>query len=142
MAFFSKKENVTLDLQSISTIICEGSIFEGKLTAPAYARIDGQIIGDVLIDEGLIIGEKGVIRGNIITKDMVVYGTIDGNLQVSSLEIKATGKVNGDISTQTLTIENGAVYSGGINMTKSDKLPHHPKTEKPLRQVMEVEAVS
>jgi cytoskeletal protein CcmA (bactofilin family) len=137
MAFFSKKENVALDLQAISTIICEGSVFEGNLKAPACTRIDGQIIGDVLIDEGLIIGEKGTIKGNVIAKEMVVYGTINGNLQVTTLEIKATGKVNGDISTQTLTVENGAIYNGRLNMTKSNK-PPTIKAEKPLQKVLEV----
>src|ERR1700712_5299093 len=102
MSLFSKKDKVTLDLQSISTLISEGCIIDGNLKAPAFARIDGQITGDVMVDEGLIIGEKGMIMGNIITKEMVVYGTVTGNLQVNSLEIKASGKITGEIRTLTL----------------------------------------
>ena len=51
MALFSKKEKVALDLQSISTLVSEGCILDGNLKAPAYARIDGQITGDVMVDE-------------------------------------------------------------------------------------------
>jgi len=109
-------------MQSISTLISEGCIFDGNLKAPAYARIDGQITGDVMVDEGLIIGEKGSILGNVITKEMVVYGTINGNLQVNSLEIKASGKISGEIRTQTLEVENGAVYNGSLSMTQNNKL--------------------
>ncbi len=66
MSIFSKKDKVTLDLQSISTLISEGCILDGNLKAPAFARIDGQVTGDVMVDEGLILGEKGSILGNVI----------------------------------------------------------------------------
>jgi cytoskeletal protein CcmA (bactofilin family) len=140
MAFFSKKDKVSLDLQSISTLISEGCIFDGNLKAPAYARIDGQITGDVMIDEGLIVGEKGSILGNIITKEMVVYGSVTGNLQVNSLEIKATGKITGEIRTQTLEVENGAVYNGSLSMTQNNKLAqtHKLTNNKPQQKVIEV----
>jgi len=132
MALFGKKEKVALDMQSISTLISEGSVLDGNLKAPAFARIDGQVMGDVTVDEGLILGEKGSIKGNVMTKEMVIYGTVNGNLQVISLEIKATGKVNGEIHTQTLEVENGAVYNGKLSMAQNPKLAqnnHKPKAE-------------
>lgn len=138
MALFSKKEKVTLDLQSISTLISEGCILDGNLKAPAYARIDGQITGDVMVDEGLILGEKGSILGNVITKEMVVYGEVNGNIQTSSLEIKASGKVTGEIRTQTLQVENGAVYNGSLSMTQNNKLAAASKLPKKEQKVIEV----
>ena len=71
---FSKKNKAELNQQAISTLISEGCVFDGNLKAPAYARIEGQINGDVSIDEGLILGEKGIITGNISTKEIIVYG--------------------------------------------------------------------
>ena len=122
MALFSKKNNVAIDLQTISTLIGEGCIIDGNLKAPAFTRIDGQLKGDVIVEEGLILGEKGSIQGNIITKEMVVFGTVNGNLQVVSLEIKATGRINGEIRTQTLTVENGAIYNGSLSMAQNNKI--------------------
>jgi cytoskeletal protein CcmA (bactofilin family) len=116
MGMFSKKNKIALDLQAISTLISEGAVLDGNLKAPAYTRVDGQVNGDVSIDEGLILGEQGIINGNINTKEMVVYGTVNGNLQVHSLEIKSTGKINGDIKTHTLAVEMGAVYNGNLLM--------------------------
>jgi cytoskeletal protein CcmA (bactofilin family) len=138
MALFSKKEKVALDLQSISTLISEGCIFDGNLKAPSYVRIDGQITGDVIVDEGLILGENGSVLGNIITKEMVVYGDVNGNIQTNSLEIKATGKVTGEIRTQTLTVENGAVYNGSLSMTQNNKLAQANKLPKHEQKVIEV----
>jgi cytoskeletal protein CcmA (bactofilin family) len=139
MAFFSKKDKVALDLQSISTLISEGCIIDGNLKAPAFARIDGQVTGDVMVDEGLILGEKGIVMGNIITKEMVVYGTVTGNLQVNSLEIKASGMVTGEIRTQTLQVENGAVYNGSLSMTQNNKLAQtHKLNSKTQQKVIEV----
>jgi cytoskeletal protein CcmA (bactofilin family) len=138
MAFFSKKDNVALDLQSISTLISEGCIIDGNIKAPAFARIDGQVTGDVMVDEGLILGEKGSILGNILTKEMVVYGTVTGNIQTNSLEIKATGKVTGEIRTQTLSVENGAVYNGSLSMTQNNKLAQGQKLAKPQHKMIEV----
>ena len=121
MGVFSKKDKVALDLQAISTFITEGAVIDGNLKAPAVARIDGQIIGDVNIAEGLILGEKGSIQGNVSTKDMVVYGAITGNINVESLEIKSTGKINGEIKTGALLVETGAIYNGTLSMHQNDK---------------------
>jgi cytoskeletal protein CcmA (bactofilin family) len=111
-------------------LISEGCILDGNLKAPAFARIDGQVTGDVIVDEGLILGEKGSIHGNIITKELFVYGTVNGNIQSSSLEIKATGKVSGEIRTQVLSVENGAIYNGTLSMTQNSKLAHSQKIAK------------
>ena len=138
MAFFSKKDNVSLDLQSISTLISEGCIIDGNIKAPAFARIDGQVTGDVMVDEGLILGEKGSILGNVLTKEMVIYGTLTGNIQTNSLEIKATGKVTGEIRTQSLQVENGAVYNGSLSMTQNNKLAQGQKLAKPQQKMIEV----
>ncbi|MES2375943.1 MAG: polymer-forming cytoskeletal protein [Bacteroidota bacterium] len=120
MGVFSKKDKVALDLQAISTLISEGSAIAGNLKAPAVARIDGQVTGDVHIDEGLILGENGLIIGNINTKEMVVYGTVNGNITTQSLEIKGTGKITGDIETATLLVEAGGVYNGHLAMQSTN----------------------
>jgi cytoskeletal protein CcmA (bactofilin family) len=69
---FSKKNKVELDQQVITTFLSDGCVFDGNLKAPAFVRIEGIINGDVTIDEGLILGEKGTITGNIITKEIIV----------------------------------------------------------------------
>ena len=139
MAIFSKKNKIELDQQVISTLISEGCLLDGNLKAPAYVRIEGQITGDVTIDEGLILGEKGLIKGNVVTKEMIVYGTVNGNLNVQSLEIRGTGRITGDIKTQVLQVEPGGTHNGKLSMSGSAPISHSPKQEK---QAKVVEAVA
>jgi cytoskeletal protein CcmA (bactofilin family) len=120
MAMFSKKSKVELDQQVISTLISEGCVFDGNLKAPAYVRIEGQITGDVTIDEGLILGEKGIITGNIATKEIIVYGTVHGNISTHSLEIRNTGRITGDIKTQVLQVETGGTHNGKLAMSAAN----------------------
>jgi cytoskeletal protein CcmA (bactofilin family) len=128
---FSKKNKVELDQQVISTLISEGCVFDGNLKAPAYVRIDGQINGDVTIDEGLILGEKGIVTGNITTKEIIVYGTVKGNISTHSLEIRATGRITGDIKTEVLQVETGGTHNGKLSMSANSPATTHkqPKPE-------------
>jgi cytoskeletal protein CcmA (bactofilin family) len=130
MGIFSKKNKMGIDLQTISTLITEGAIIEGGLKAPAFARIDGHVKGNVTVAEGLILGETGIITGNVTTKEMVVYGTVNGTLKVESVEIKNTGKINGDIKTQSLAVETGAIYNGNLIMGNDSEEKTPPNSKK------------
>ncbi|HTD41781.1 MAG TPA: polymer-forming cytoskeletal protein [Mucilaginibacter sp.] len=123
MFFRKKKDKVYLSQQVISTLISEGCVFEGNLRAPANVRIEGQIIGDVTIVEGLILGEKGVIKGSVITKELIIYGVVNGHVNTHSLEIKGTGRITGDIKTQVLQVEPGGSHNGRLSMS-----PAHDNT--------------
>jgi cytoskeletal protein CcmA (bactofilin family) len=124
MAMFSKKNKVELDQQVISTLISEGCVLDGNLKAPAYVRIEGQVNGEVNIDEGLILGEKGLIKGNVTTKEMIVYGTIQGNINTQSLEIRSTGRITGDIKTHVLQVEPGGSHNGKLSMSAGSIEPN------------------
>ncbi|MES2275760.1 MAG: polymer-forming cytoskeletal protein [Bacteroidota bacterium] len=113
---FKKPGKLDIDQQTISSIISEGCIIDGNINAPAFVRIDGQVKGDVTIEQGLILGEKGSITGQVNTKQMVVYGYIEGNITAELLEIRSTGKINGNIITGTIQVEAGAVYNGNLSM--------------------------
>ena len=117
--FFRKKNKVDLSQQVISTLISEGCVFEGNLRAPANVRVEGQVLGDATIDEGLILGEKGVIKGSVISKELIVYGVIHGHVNTHSLEIRGTGRITGDIKTQVLQVEPGGSHNGRLSMSPS-----------------------
>jgi len=116
-----KKKKVALDTEAISTFLAEGAIIDGNLKAPGVARLDGVVTGDVSITEGLILGEKGIINGNVTTKDMMVHGRINGDINAHSLEIKSTGQIAGEIKTGSLLVETGAVYNGTLSMYQENK---------------------
>ncbi len=102
------------------TLISKGCILEGKLESDVFVRIDGNIKGDLFIGEGLIVGEDGLIEGNVHTREIVVYGTVKGTVKAESIDIKSSGKIMGELNTITLQVEKGAVYIGNVIMSKKD----------------------
>ncbi|QKJ31834.1 polymer-forming cytoskeletal protein [Mucilaginibacter mali] len=116
MAIFKKTAKIDLDQQTISSLLSEGCVIEGNLKAPSFVRIDGQVIGDVTIEQGLILGEKGHIKGHVSARQMVVHGLIEGNITAEILEMRGTGKITGNIKTTSIQVDAGAVYNGNLSM--------------------------
>lgn len=101
---------------STPTLISKGCNFQGRIESDVFVRIDGNIKGDVFIVEGLIVGENGLIEGNVHTREIVVYGTVNGTVKAESIDIKSTGKILGELHTNSLQVEKGAIYIGNVIM--------------------------
>jgi cytoskeletal protein CcmA (bactofilin family) len=112
-----RKKETELSSQEVRTIVGPGCLFEGNLTLPeGLTRIDGEVVGSIKGNGGLIIGENGFIRGDLNVENVVVYGKVCGNIRARSLEIRASGRVEGDIHVQELIVERGAIYNGKCSM--------------------------
>jgi len=75
--------------------------------------IDGKIDGEVTSDGSLTIGENAVIKGEIKTKSVVVFGKVNGNIEVKEhCDLKKDAHIVGDIKAGTLSIEGGASFMG------------------------------
>ncbi|MDQ6763718.1 MAG: polymer-forming cytoskeletal protein [Bacteroidota bacterium] len=114
----SKEQPLEINQNEISTIIGEGYVFTGELQGSSVIRIEGKIIGNINVSGGVVLGEKGIVEGDIITSSAIIFGTVKGNVKTTQLEIKKTGHVSGEITTNTLEIELGAQYNGKLNMQK------------------------
>ena len=112
----NKQKFLEINQQEISTIIGEGYTITGEVQGSSVIRIEGKIIGNVNVDGGVVLGEKGNVDGDITSKTVIIFGIVNGNIKTTQLEIKKTGYVNGDITTDTLEIELGALYNGKLNM--------------------------
>lgn len=122
---FKKHNNqqpLEINKQEISTVIGEGYVFTGEIQGLSVIRIEGKVIGNVHVDNGVVLGEKGNIEGNIVTKSAIIHGTVNGDIKTTQLEIKKTGYVAGDITTDTVEIELGAQYNGRLNMHRQQML--------------------
>ncbi len=97
----------------ISTLLGTGSEFEGKLTFEGTVRIDGVLKGEVFSDDVLIIGEGARVEAEIDVGSIIIQGTVIGNIRAKhSIEVRAPGRVNGDVTTPSLQIEKGVVFEG------------------------------
>jgi len=101
---------------SAPSLISKGCVVHGRIESDVFLRIDGHIKGDLIISEGLIIGEHGIIEGNIKAKEIVVFGSVKGSITADSIDLKSSGDILGDIHTDSLQVETGATYIGNIIM--------------------------
>jgi cytoskeletal protein CcmA (bactofilin family) len=103
--------------RGVDTILGAGSDFKGQINAKGTIRIDGKIEGNVSSEEGVIIGEKGLIKGNISAKTVLVSGKVSGNVTAAKrLEIMPAGQLQGDIHTPRLAIAEGVIFKGNCDM--------------------------
>ncbi len=102
---------------NVDTVLGMGSDFKGQIFAKGTIRIDGRIEGNVTSEEGVIVGEKGVVKGNISAKSIMLSGKVTGNVSsIKRLEITPTGQLQGDIRTPRLVIAEGVVFKGNCDM--------------------------
>jgi len=109
----------------ITTLVGEGASFEGNITTSS-ARIDGTFKGEAKLYGSLIIGEKGLIIGDLSSPKVVVYGKIEGKVRANVLEVKQTGNIEGDIEVQALTVESGGILNGNSVMKQTDHVKDEP----------------
>lgn len=98
-------------------LIGAGTIIEGDVTTNGDIRIDGSLKGSITVKGKLVIGVSGSIDGEAICQNADVSGTVKGKISVSELlSLKASAKLAGDIVTNKIAIEPGAVFSGTCSM--------------------------
>lgn len=106
--------------QKLEVIIGPESAIRGDLTSKGTIRVDGAIEGNVTAD-CVIIGEKGLITGDAVVRQMIIGGRIEGHVRAAeAVEIQRTGDVSGDISAARLTIADGAQFDGRSTMKRAN----------------------
>jgi cytoskeletal protein CcmA (bactofilin family) len=101
----------------LTAFIDQGSEFEGKLSFKDTVRIDGRFCGEITSENTLIVGESGEIEACIRSKNIVISGSVDGDVIASQkVVLHKTARVNGNIQTPSLVMEEGAWVSGQVKM--------------------------
>jgi cytoskeletal protein CcmA (bactofilin family) len=117
--------------QSTGTLynaLTSGSKIIGTIVTDSDIRVDGTIEGDVQCSGKLVIGEQGFIKGTVVCQSAEIMGSLDGKLDVKyTLALRATGRLKGELSTQTLMVEPNAIFNGSCKMGKQDEKHHDEK---------------
>jgi cytoskeletal protein CcmA (bactofilin family) len=94
---------------------------KGEISGNEDLVIEGSVEGLVQLDERkLTVGATAKVTADIIAREVVVYGSVKGNLRAKDrIEIKKDGSVNGDLTTARIMIEDGAYFKGSIEIDKS-----------------------
>ena len=103
---------------NLTAFIDQGSEFEGKLSFKDTVRIDGRFQGEITSENTLIVGESGEIDAKIRSQVVAISGSVEGDIVAAEkVVLHKTARVNGNIETPSLVMEEGAVLNGVIKMT-------------------------
>jgi len=107
------------------TIIAEGVKIEGKLYSKGSTRIDGEVVGEIVSENELIIGREGKVEATINTSNATIAGSFKGEMIVSGeIEITATGKFIGNLTQKDalLTVAKGGTFKGQILISENQDI--------------------
>jgi cytoskeletal protein CcmA (bactofilin family) len=125
------KERVGADFGEIRAFLGEGTQFKGVLSFAGAVRIDGQVEGEVVGEELLIIGEPGQVKAEIEVGTLVVSGRVQGTITARArVELLSPSRVTGTIRTPCLVVAEGALFNGNCEMTASGEEPAGPPEAK------------
>lgn len=118
-------------------MLVHGTSVEGTIKADNDIRVDGQLNGKLQCKGKLIIGPTGKIDGEVFCTNAVVEGTFTGTMVVEEiLSVRETAKIEGDISTDKLTVQSGATFNVSCTMG-GQKMRKPLSTAKDVKNVKE-----
>ena len=110
-------------LERISSVLGDGTRYNGKLTGRGGVRIEGIFEGEVALNGLLVVGTTGLITcEDLRARTIIVAGRVKGDITAEKVEIRATGRVWGDVTTTAFSTEEGAFLRGQIQMEDSLEL--------------------
>jgi len=90
---------------------------KGSVTGEEDLQIDGKVDGPVTIRGRLTVGVSGQLTAGVKARELAVYGKVSGNVDARDrVDIKKDGAVIGDIQTARISIEDGAIFRGSIEI--------------------------
>src|ERR1700680_2986951 len=106
-------------------------VIKGEISGSEALYIDGRIEGKIsLPDNRVTIGRNSTVQANITAREVVVMGKVNGNIECTDrVDIRSEGSVTGDVSTVRISVEDGAVMKGGIEVRSSDRKQNQPQAK-------------
>ena len=115
--FGTKEGNASAESRELNTIIGKGSVIEGKIIIKHSIRVDGKIKGDIASTGTVTVGGEGEVEGTITAANAIIGGRVRGKMIVKSkIILEKNSVLIGDLKTQKLNINEGAVFDGNCIM--------------------------
>jgi len=137
------KSGLTPSSNVCKTIVGAGSKMKGEINCKGVSQIAGEVDGNIIGDDRIIVGNDALITGEIIAKEIEIDGEVRGTITAHErIILNETAQVEGDLHAPYVTIEQGAVFNGSSTMptpkereklddkSESNILPIEPHTDK------------
>ena len=129
--------NLPTPVKTVSAPIKQATIgrtlvIKGEISGAEALYVDGRIEGKIsLPDNRITVGRNGSVQADITAREVVVMGKVNGNIECSDrVDIRSEGSVTGDVSTIRISVEDGAILKGGIEVRSAErKQQPHPQSK-------------
>lgn len=121
----------TFGTSNVDAFLGKGSRVVGALSFSGPVELDGDVEGEVHAKDRLIIGEAAVIKAKIVGAEILIKGSVTGDIIASkSLTLKRPARILGNITAANLSIEEGVVFEGKCSMGHAAKAELQKSAEK------------
>jgi cytoskeletal protein CcmA (bactofilin family) len=101
----------------VNAYLGKGSRVTGKLSFEGTVHVDGQVEGEVSAQDTLIVGETAIVNAQISGSTVIITGKVTGDITARQrVEIRAPGKLFGNVTTPSLIIQEGVIFEGHCSM--------------------------
>lgn len=95
------------------TVVGTGARLEGNVVSAGSLRIDGQVKGQINADGDVVLSPQSQVEADIRSQNVSVAGRFKGNIVVKGkAHLARGGRVDGNITSKTLVVEEGGVFHG------------------------------
>ncbi|MDR2314308.1 MAG: polymer-forming cytoskeletal protein [Spirochaetaceae bacterium] len=111
--------NEALELEDFDTVLSPDIEFSGTLRFEKPFLIKGRVSGEINATSLLMIDEEAVVEANIRTSQVIILGTVKGNVVADEkVEVAVTGKLTGNVTAPEINMEMGCHFTGRCIMTE------------------------
>src|SRR5579859_4502737 len=100
-----------------------------KIIGQIYTKEDLYVDGDVegtieSVENKVTVGPNGRVQAGIKAREVIILGQVQGNVETSDkVDLRKDAKLVGDITTARISIEDGAIFKGSIDIRKPEPKP-------------------
>jgi len=121
----------------ISAFVGKGVEFKGSISYSGTVRIDGYLDGEIHTDGVLLIGEEAVIQAKITAGTIVCKGKVTGDVVAKDcVKLRAPAVMNGSVKTPALSMEDGVLFNGALEMAHGVRELPRDATLQPVGMIM------
>jgi cytoskeletal protein CcmA (bactofilin family) len=114
------RADVPRELGDVVSIIGPGMKVVGDCTSDGTIRVEGRVDGSVSASKSVVVGKDGMVKGDISTQDAIIAGKVSGSVSAESrIELQATCRVQGDIRSRRVKLDEGGQVDGQLHMGAS-----------------------
>ena len=109
--------------KDFQAVLGQGTRIEGQLTFDGNVRIDGHVEGEITAKETVLVGESAVVSAQIQANMVIILGRVNGDVTARKrVELRAPGKLIGNLNTPGLVIHEGVTFEGNCTMGSTESL--------------------